>query len=231
MSVYKIPLKFEAGEYKFYRLNDSDSECLKLNYDEKYELLTYEAPMFENEVRIYTVPQDKMPTQLTAVYDEYGTLERVTLPGASERLLYIWLKDAAKSESVVLEYVRTQADEISEKIIERGQAISRLFFDRFYDGEAVDISVGTATAEEMQAVIDKYDGDTSTVDNSGNYPRENMIMIRFEPLAIMLMCTDGEYRSTIFEKAAAAFEERIKSRVLDKISKTEDFKIISEEYD
>lgn len=35
----------------------------------------------------------------------------------------------------------------------------------------------------------------------------------------------------LFYKAAETFEERLKSRVLDKIDKTEDFKFISEEYD
>lgn len=231
MSEYKIPRKFKAGEYKFGELNNSDGECLELDYDEEYQLLTYEAPMYESEVRVYTVPREKMPSELTAVYDKDGTLEKVVLPGEPERLLYMWFKNIMKSESAVLKYVKAQADEIAVKIVKRKQTLGRLFFGRFYDGEAVELAVVTASAEEVQAVIDEYDGDISAADNSGNYPRENMLAIANEPLAVMLMCTSGEFRSMLFNKAAEAFEERVKSRVLDKIDKTEDFQTISEEND
>ena len=47
----------------------------------------------------------------------------------------------------------------------------------------------------------------------------------------MLMCTNGNFRSKLFYKAVETFEERLKSRVLDKIGKNGDFKFISEEYD
>ena len=35
---------------------------------------------------------------------------------------------------------------------------------------AVDIAAKTATAGEVQAVIDKYDGDVTVADNSGDFP-------------------------------------------------------------
>lgn len=231
MSEYKIPRKFKAGEFKFGELENADGECLEFDYDEKYQLLTYEAPMYESEVRVYTVPREKMSSELTAVYDKDGALEKVVLPGEPERLLYMWFKNIMKSEQAVLKYVKEQADDIAKNIIKRKQTLSRLFFGRFYDGEAVELAVVTASAEEVQAVIDEYDGDISAADNSGNYPRENMFAVNSEPLAVMLMCTNGEFRSMLFNKAAAAFEERVKSRVLEKIGKTEDFQTISEEND
>lgn len=232
MSVYKIPRKFKAGEFKFGELNDSDSECLELNFDEEYELLTYDAPVYENEVRVYTVPRELMPNALTAVYDKDGALDKVTLvEGERTRLIYIWFKNINKSESSVLKFVKEQADRISEEVIGKKQTLARLFVGKFYDGEAVEIAVRTATAEEVQAVIDEYDGDISTADNSGNYSVEKIMPVDDEPLAVMLMCTNGEFRSMLFYKAAETFEERLKSRVLDKIDRTEDFKFISEEYD
>lgn len=231
MGVYKIPRKFKAGEFKFNELNNSDGEHLELDYDEEYQLLTYNAPMYESEVRVYTVPREKIPDELTAVYDKDGALEKITLPGEPERLLYMWFEHIMKSEHAVLKYVKAQADEIAGKIIKQKRTLSRLFFDRFYDGEAVDIAAGTATAEEVQAVIDEYDGDTSAADNSADFPEENMFRVNYEPIGVMLMCTNGDFRSMLFDKAAAAFEERVKKAVLGKIKTTEDFKVISEEYD
>lgn len=232
MGVYKISRKFKAGEFKFSELDNSGGECLELNYDEKYGLLTYDAPMYESEVRVYSVPKELMPNALTALYDKNGTLDKVTLAeGERVRLIYIWFKDIMKSESGVLKFVKEQADKIAKEIIKRKQKLARLFVGKFYDGEAVEIAVKCATAEEMRSVIDEYDGDVTTADNSGNYSVEKMITIDHEALGVMLMCTNGEFRSMLFNKAAETFEERLKSRVLDKIDKTGDFKFISEECD
>ncbi len=118
---------------------------------------------------------------------------------------------------------------ISKEIIGKKQTLSRLFIEYFYDGEAVDIAAETATAEETQAVIDYYKGDITAADNYGNF--NNRIPIDLEALGVMLMCTNGDFRSMLFYKAVETFEERLKNRVLDKIGKTEDFKFISEEYD
>lgn len=146
MSIYKIPLKFKTGEFKFSELNScKEDESLNLDYDTEYQMITYKVPMYENEARIYTVPRDFMPGALTAVYGDSGELD--------------------------------------------------------------------------------------TADNSGNYPVENMFMLDYEPLGVMLMCTNCNFQSMLFGLAAAAVEERIKSRLLDKIDKTDDFQFISEEWD
>lgn len=234
MSVYKIPLKFKAGEFKFGELENTDGECLELDYDNEYQMINYDAPMYESEVRVYTVPRDKMPDGLTAVYDKNGELEKVELDdGGKTRLFYMWFKDIMKSERAVLKYIKEQADKIAKEIIGRKQKLSRLFFGRFYDGEAVELAVRSVTAEEVQAVIDKYDKDADAADNSGNYSVEKMMTVDYEPLAVMLMCTSNlcGFRDRLFNKAAEALEDRIKSRVLDKIEKNKDFKVISEEYD
>lgn len=229
---YNIPLKYKAGEFKFNEVGGSDGDMLNLNYDTEWQLLTYNAPLYENEVRVYTVPRELMPDRLTAVYDKDGVLDKVELnDGERTRLMYIWFKNINRSKSVVLKYVKEQADKMSKEILGRKQKLARLFFGKFYDGEAVEIAVKTATAEEMQAVVDEYDGELKAADNSGNYPVEKMITLEYEPLAVMLMCTSTYFQSMLFGLAADAVEERIKKRVLDKIDKTEDFKFISEEYD
>ncbi len=226
-----IPLNFKAGKFKYNELNGG-GEGLTLCYDEKWGLVTYDAPEYENEVRIYSVPKELMPNALTAVYSDSGELERVELTENDRtRLIYIRYADNELAKAGVLKFIEEQADNAAGEVIGRGQKLARLFVGRFYDGEAVEISVKTATAEEVQAVIDEYDGDTEAADNSGDYPAENMIMPDCETLGVMLMCTDCDFQSELFDLAAAAFEERIKERVLDKISKTEDFKFISEECD
>ncbi len=226
-----IPLNFKAGKFKPHELNGGGEE-LTLCYDEKWGLVTYDAPEYENEVRIYSVPKELMPDALTVVYGEDGELERVELTENDRtRLIYIRYADNELAKAGVLKFIEEQADNAADEIIGRGQKLARLFVGRFYDGEAVEISVKTATAEEVQAVIDEYDGDTEAADKSGDYPAENMIMPDCETLGVMLMCTDCDFQSELFDLAAAAFEERIKERVLDKISKTEDFKFISEECD
>ncbi len=244
-----IPLRFKAGKFRLDELNGGD-EDLTLCYDEKWELVTYNVPEYENEVRVYTVPRELMPGALSAVYGDNGELERVELDeGDKTRLIYIRYADNELAKSGVLNFVEEQADKIADEVIGRGQKLARLFVGHFYDGEAVELAVKPATAEEMQAVIDEYDGDDEVdeydedaeadeydedidvADYSGDYPAQNLIMADCETLGVMLMCTDGDFQSELFELAAAAFEERIKSRVLNKIDKTEDFKFISEEND
>lgn len=233
MSIYKIPLKFKAGEFKFSELNiGKEDESLNLDYDTEYQMLTYNVPMYENEARIYTVPTGEMPNGLTAMYGDSGELDKVELTEAEcTRLIYSRFKDIKASEKGVLKFVKGQADKMSAEIIGRKQKLARLFFGKFYDGEAVEIAVKTATAEEMKAVIDEYDGNPDAADNSGNYPLDNMIMLDYEPLSVMLMCTNCYFQSKLFDLAATAVEERIKSCILNKIDMTDDFKFISEEYD
>lgn len=233
MSVYKIPLKFKTGDYKFNEFPDyKEGECLELDYDNEYQTMDYTVPMYGSEARIYTVPRELIPNALIASYDKNGALSKLELAESDRtRLIYIWFKDIAKSESGVLKFVKDQADKISKEIIAKKQTLARLFVGKFYDGEAVEIAVRTATAEEMREVIEYYNGDVTAADNSGNYPVEKIIAFDYERLAVMLMCTNGDFRSMLFNKAAETFEEQLKKRVLDKIEKTEDFKFISEEYD
>ena len=233
MAIYKIPLKFTAGEFKFGELPDyKPSECLELDYDNEYQLIDYSVPIYGTEARIYTVPRELMPNALTALYDKNGELDKVQFDdNGRTRLFYIRFKHIGKSESGVLKFVKERADKISKEIIGKKLTLARLFVEKFYDGEAVDIAAKTATAEEMQAVIEYYNGDVTSADNSGNYHHDNRIEIGNETLGVMLTCTTGDFRSMLFNKAAETFEERLKSRVLDKIDKTGDFKFISEEYD
>lgn len=229
MSTYKIPLKYKPGELPFHEIDADADDCLTLDYDSEYQLLTYNVPLYGGEARLYTVPRELMPEALTAVYDSNGTIEKVMLSGS--RLLYIYYKNVMVPERVVLKYVKAEADRVSDAIVKRKQTLARIFVEKFYDGEAVDIAAKTATAGELQAVIDEYDGEIAAADNSGNFPLGNRLALESEPLGVMLICADGLLRNRLFDKAVETFAERIRSRVLKKIETTEDFQFIVEEYD
>ena len=78
MGVYKIPLRYTAGSFKFSELGRVENcECLELDYDDEYQMVTYNAPMYGSEVRIYTVPRELMPNALSAVYGNDGILGKI----------------------------------------------------------------------------------------------------------------------------------------------------------
>lgn len=229
MDIYHIPLKYRPGEFAFHEIDSDTGDCLSLEYDSEYQLLTYNVPLYGGEARLYTVPRNLMPEALTAVYDNIGDIEKVMLSGT--RLLYIYFKNVMVPERVILKFVKAEADRIANAVIERKQTFARIFVEKFYDGEAADIAAKTATAEEVQAVIDEYDKDAAAADNSGNFPIENRLALESETLGVMLMCADGLLRNRLFEKAVETFAERVKSKVLKKSKTTDDFQFIVEEYD
>lgn len=74
-------------------------------------------------------------------------------------------------------------------------------------------------------------GKPDAADNCGNYPIENMVMFDDESFAVMLMYNSCYFQSMLFDLAVTAVEERIRSRILNRIKKTDDFKYIREEGD
>ncbi len=78
MRIYKIPLKYKSGEFLFHEIDTDEGDCLTLDYDSEYQLLTYNVPLYGGEARLYTVPRELMPEALTVVYDGNGDIEKVT---------------------------------------------------------------------------------------------------------------------------------------------------------
>lgn len=226
MDIYKIPLTFKAGQFKFSELDTCGAaNVLGLNYKARHQLLLYNVPVYQNEVRLYFVPQNLIPDGLCAVYDDSGKLDKIEL-----------------AESI-LKYVIGQADKMCVEIARKKQPLARLFLGIYYDGQAFEIGVKTATAKEMKAVFDKYGQDPAAADDCDQYPKENilllltscfeaddcenhknMLLFDGEPLSVMLLCTDIDVQQQLFDLAVSA----IKEQILSKFEKTDDFKVIVE---
>ena len=106
-----------------------------------------------------------------------------------------------------------------------------MFFDYFYDGEAVDYSAMIGFEADLQAIVDEYDGDHEVLDNSGNYPQENCVRADIDYLGVMLMCMDPKVVNQAFNDICEKMTDSIEKLVVDKLDKAEGFEIISGEYD
>ena len=115
MSIYKIPLKYKPGEFLFHEIDTDEGDCLTLDYDSEYQLLTYNVPLYGGEARLYTVPRELMPEALTTVYDGNGDIEKVMLSGT--RLLYIYFKNVMAPERFILKFVKAEAVRVSDAIL------------------------------------------------------------------------------------------------------------------
>lgn len=242
MDTYKIPLTFKAGKFKFCELNAcEENEVLNLNYRVKYQCITYNVPVYQNEVRLFFVPQNLIPDGLCAVYDDSGKLHKIELAEARDtRLVYLRFQDISTAKESILNYVDEQADKMCVEIARKKQPLARLFIGIYYDGQTFEISVETATAKEMKAVSDKYSQDPNAIDDCVKYPqktsllltdlfrdndhREDTLVFDGEPLNVMLLCTDIDVQGHLFDMAVSAIRERI----LNKFVKTDDFKVIVE---
>lgn len=230
---YNIPMQFKSGEFKFKELPRADKKnALRLEYDKDYEMLEYDMIKWDGSVRIYSVPKNAMKDTLTIIYDGNGELERIELADKDRtRLVYIRYVNMKASHDSVYDFIKKQSKKIAKAIMKREEKLARVFIESFYDGDAVDIAVKTATPAEMQAVIDENDGDTECADYSGDYPVESRIEIDRETLRVMLLCSHEDYRDTLFAVSAVNVKEYIEKHVLDNIDKSEDFKFICEAYD
>ena len=239
---YDIPIQFKGGEFKLDEIPtaqefDEENHCetdgmLCLEYDEEYRILDYDMIKWDGTARIYSVPENAVKDTLKVVYDGNGELERIELADKDKiRLVYIRYINMKASHDSVYEFIKKQRKKLAKAILKRNEKLARIFIESFYDGDAVDIAVKTATPAEMQAVIDENGGDTESADYSGNFPVESRIEIDREILRVMLLCSHEDYRDTLFAVSAVNIKEYIEKHVLDNIDKSEDFKFICEAYD
>ncbi|MCM1316104.1 MAG: hypothetical protein NC205_05495 [Prevotella sp.] len=238
---YNIPLKYKEGTYKPEEITDFSGETINIEYI-GCEIFRYIVPEHDEEVRIYGVSENPV---FMATYDSDGVIKHIELHRENRiELVYINFRDNEHAKENIWQYSCFWGDWISEKILERKEKISRLFIDYFYDGQSVNFLVNTYTPEDVRKVIDDYNKyieskgekykkcpDCHVEDSSGNYYRDRDIVPDIETLRIMLLCTSPDFAGELYGFAVYVMTNRIKSNVLDKIDKTEDFKFIAQEYD
>ncbi|MDO5156132.1 MAG: hypothetical protein Q4D51_09225 [Eubacteriales bacterium] len=226
-----VPLHYENGIYKLRELVQKNEDCLELSLSE-YDVLEYDTPTFNSEVRMYSVKEDALSDTMEVIYDEKGLLKKITYVCDGQRtLVYINMSDSVVVSEEITNYILTNAEVMAKQLLEKNGKVYRLFFDYFYDGEAVDYSAMIGFEADLQAIVDEYDGDHEVLDNSGNYPQENCVRADIDYLGVMLMCMDPKVVNQAFNDICEKMTDSIEKLVVDKLDKAEGFEIISGEYD
>ena len=168
---------------------------------------------------------------LEARYDENEILKEITYDNYGQtRYLYINLSSDNK-DSVIKQYVAQNVQMIADRILESDEPVMRLIFDSFYDGEAVSYYAAAGRESDRADILDKYGNDSDILDNSGNYPRNKWIFADSASLGIILMCSDSKERNKLFNEIKEALTEGIINLVDSRIAKTEDYKVITNQFD
>ncbi|MDE6677462.1 MAG: hypothetical protein K2K02_00320 [Ruminococcus sp.] len=234
---FSIPLNYKEGTFKVEEIKDFNCKTLDMKCVCDNGIFEYTVPVRDREIRtynemarIYDVPANPV---FTATYDSNGVIKYIELQRENKKdLAYINFHGYEHSKETIYKYSCYLGEWISEKILEHTEKIARLFID--YSGD-VCFLVSIRTPEDVQKTIERtiakfgksYDDYSA---DYYNYPNDSIVPDS-EILRIMMMCTDENFCGELYEFAVSSITERIKNNVLDKIDKSENFKLISEEYD
>lgn len=235
-----IPLNYKEGVYgvsDFAQITDADDDnAISLDYDTSYQMLTYGIPVGEDgrEMTLFSVPEDDLFQTLRAVYAKDGTLQNVTatLDGC-ETLLYIHYENEEHARQELEKFAIQNADAIIAQIAEQTsqctEAVARLFIEYYSDGDYMDYHAVIGTAAQMEALRQKYPGDSDVLDNAGDYPSDN-IEGDNERLITMVRCAE-DYPTETFLYTVDLMSKHIEEHALPILNKTADFKYICAAYD
>lgn len=166
-------------------------------------MISYDVLLYGGAASLYTVSREFMPEEVMAMYDSNGDIERVELSGTW--LIYIYYKNVMVSERVILKFIKAEVD----KFLMWSSSENKCWRTFSSRNSMVDIAAKTATAEELQTIINEYDWEITAADNSGDFLMENRMAIDCEKLGVMLMCADDFLRNRLLEKGAETFAEWI----------------------
>lgn len=222
MDEYRIPLQYERGAYDAAVLPHRGT-CISVART-SFGALRYTHPEYGTEIIAYEVPAD---TTLLASYAKSGHLLRVEYTKNGGRKLLWTRTDAACFQ----EFADAEARKISAQLLQCPQPAARLFFEWFYDGEAADFAAKTGTHADMAEIRARYGDDTDTIDNCADYPAEKRMPCDTDTFRIILLCTLPEMRGTRFTDTVRAMQRLISAEMQTALQKTDDYRVIAEEYD
>lgn len=230
--IYHIPLNYKEGTYSPEEITDFAGETIDIERGGCGTLYSYIVPKYKEEVVIYEQTLNDNP-RLTVTYGNDGVIKYIKLYRLNRtELAYINFPDKETATQIIRKFSEYGGDQISREIIERNEKIARIFIGYFYDGDAVGYCVNVYTPEDVQEVLDKYNNyDETYWCSSYSHDKEIMIYDYNDALRIMLLCSDEDYVTELFELSLYTIIERIKENVLEKIDKTDDFKLIIDQLD
>lgn len=223
---YYIPYELEPGRFVMEPENEnaeaSSEEYLHLSLGDS-SILTYRHPVYGDEIRIYSVPED---VKIVAAYNEKGQLSQVSYPysGDLQKLIYA-------ANPLFMSFISITDIRLPKRILQEQGEVSRLFYEYFYDGDAVDFAVKLGTPADMEEIRRHYGADTDAVNNSGAYPSEKRMECDNHTFRILLFCTAPEKRTQVFYDTVRELMANISRKVLPRLNKTADFRVIDSEYD
>lgn len=237
--IYHIPQNFECGSYSLSELKPTGEQYVDLTFDQtpSYEDYGGMGRLSYVEYYTYLFTREQVDNTLRAVYSENGHIEKITVKDEdnnAEIPIYIFFPDIEAAKEAMKEYALKISDDFSKKILLVKDPIARLFFDYFYDGGGIDFQVIAVTDKQRRTKEAEYPQYPDIADNSGDFQEYAIEMEDSgEYMRTIIICTNNldNGEDSLFYFAAEFIENEIKENVLDKISKTDDFKFISGEYD
>ena len=228
--IYKIPLQYRAGEYRFKTISAVGTNYLELILND-YDILTYKVPKLDSVVNIYSVSYDTLRNDLWVVYDENQVLSQIVIRGKGKNtFIYLNLTKYDKAKDVFCDFAKTEGENMSKELLKSQTKAARLFVEYYYDGMAVDIAAKIGSESDKEAILEECGGNSSSIDNCGDYPFQNRIECNRTLVETFLLCARPKQRQDLFNLAVNTIIDVIKNTVIDKIDKTEDFKFIAKEY-
>lgn len=230
--IYSVPVKFKEGTYGINELIVDDENSLELNYSDYGDIVTYKVPDIEygGEVRLYGIPKDVLDLTLKANYDTNGHLKTLTISrNGKEELLYIYYENEEDAKKEIEKFAHENVNNILEKIGMCKDVVSRLFIEYFNDGEYMDFHVKLGTEAEKAVLEEEYPEDEDICDSCGDYPSE-MLYGDNDRLKVMVSCADND-DFDYFQQAVDIMVQLIEEKAPHILNKTDDFKLLCEEYD
>lgn len=224
---YFVPFQLEEGRFVI-DAEEGDTNASGEGYlhiaRTDYDFLEYRHPKYGNEIRVYHAPEN---LTMIAAYRADGTLSQVSFTVGDSALTTLVYTDRPN----LMSFISVTDIKLPKRILQETGEVSRLFYEYFYDGDAVDFAVLLGTPADMADIRAHYGADTGAVNNSGDYPHEKRIECDNNTFRILLLCAPPEQREAIFRSTVRQLIDGINKKVLPKLNKTADFRVIDSEYD
>lgn len=235
--IYHIPQNFECGSYSLSELKQTGEQYVDLTFQTYEDYTPGTGRLTYSGSRTFLLKRKDIDKNMKAVYSADGHIEKITIRNEdnnAEIPVYIFFSDTEAVKEAIKEPALKISESFSKQILSVEEPLSRVFLDYFYDGDCLEFYSIAITDEQRRAKEAEYPQYPDIADNSGDfyeYAFEKMDD-ECDYISTILSCVDDdEEQSELFYFAAEFIENEIKENVLDKISKTDDFKFISGEYD